>query len=110
MDCNNFCKEEINKILQNNEKMKEIVNKGKNRRYTEKERNEYNELFDEGVKLDLERQMCMDGCEERKRRHQNAIERRTGGGRRSLSHKVIPNIKRRRVTRRNIRRSTRDRK
>ena len=89
--------------------MKEIENKGKNRKYTEKERNEYKELFDHGEKLEFDRQMCMDGCEERKRRHLDATER-TGGSRRSLSRKVRPNIKRRRGTRRNIRRVTRHRK
>lgn len=36
MDCNNFCQEEINKILQNNKKMKDFDNKGKTRTYTEK--------------------------------------------------------------------------
>lgn len=87
MDCNNLCKEEINKILQNNEKMEEIVNKGKNRRYTEKERNEYNELFDHGEKLELDRQMCMNGCEERKRHYGDATGM-TRGGCRSLSRKV----------------------
>jgi len=90
--------------------MKEIENKGKNRTYTEKERNEYKELFEHGEKLQLDYQMCMDSCENRKRLHQNTTDRRIGGGRRSLSRKVRPNIKRRRGTRRNIRRATRDRK
>lgn len=55
--------------------------------------------------------MCMNGCEERNRRHLDAAtEKRTSGGRRSLSRKVRPNIKRRRGTRRNIRRATRHRK
>lgn len=110
MDCNNFCQEEINKILQNNEKMKDIENKGQNRTYTKEELNEYNELFDHGEKLEFDRRMCMNGCEERKRHHQNAIERMTSGGRRSLSRKVRSKKTRHHRTRCNIRRASCDRK
>ena len=110
MDCNNFCQEEINKILQNIKKMKDIENKGQNRTYTKEELNEYKELLVEFDKLELDRQMCMNGCEERKRRHQNAIERMTRGGRRSLSRKVRSKKTRHHRTRRNIRRASCNRK
>lgn len=78
MDCNIYCQEELNKIHQNNKKMNEIEIKGQNRTYTETERNEYNELYEESEKLQSDHQMCMDGCEERKRRHQDATEKTTG--------------------------------
>ena len=111
MDCNRHCQNEINNIHQNNEKMNEIENKGKNRTYTKEELNDYKKLLVEFEKLEFDRQLCMNDCEERKRRHlDDATEKRTSGGRRSLSRKVRPNIKRRQGTRRNIRRSTRDRK
>ena len=67
MNCQEHCKDEINKILENNRKMKDIEMKGKNRLYTPEELKEYTELSKNVENLEYNRQMCMDGCEQRNR-------------------------------------------
>jgi hypothetical protein len=67
MNCQEHCKDEINKILENNRKMKDIEMKGKDRLYTQEELKEYIELSENGKNLEYHRRLCMDGCEQRNR-------------------------------------------
>jgi len=67
MNCQEHCKDEINKILENNRKMKDIEMKGKDRLYTQEDLKEYIELSENGKNLEYNRRLCMDGCEQRNR-------------------------------------------
>jgi hypothetical protein len=72
MDCTKFCNEQITKILKNNSKMTELEKKGNKKLYTQAEIDEYKNLLNEGVNLELDRQRCIDGCQERNRTHRDS--------------------------------------
>lgn len=82
MNCQEHCKDEINKILENNRKMKDIEMKCKDRLYTPEELKEYTELSKNVENLEYDRQMCMDGCEQRNR----------GGGGHQGSQRTYPKV------------------